>query len=249
MSNQRFPAAAAEQDLDAASATLAQRVHGVLREEILSGTLAPGTRLVRRAIAKRLGVSPVPVTEALLRLEVEGLVESRPLCGCRVRPLELADVQNESMLREAIECQAARLCAENGSAADHARLQAEARQLDRLISAGDPHSKLGRQVHQEFHVAIARAGAYPRLAEELQRVWFRRLMWMTWVKATHYRPVPRDWHEQLVAALATRDPDQAEAKMRAHVRFGNEDDRLALEDLLRQGFFEPDEKTERRRMR
>ena len=239
MSNLRFrPVAATESD--PASATLAQRVHDALREEILSGTLTPGTRLVRRAIAKRLGVSPIPVTEALLRLEVEGLVQSRPLCGCRVRPLELDDVQNEAVLREAIECQAARLSAENATSAELARLAAEARQLDRLIAAGDPHSKLGRQAHQEFHVSIARTGGFPRLAEELQRVWFRRLMWINWVKATHYRPVPRDWHQQLVAALAARDPDHAATKMRDHVRFGHEDDRQALEYLLSQGLFEPD---------
>ncbi len=228
MSNLRFPPEAAPAD-DASPATLTRRVYELLREEILSGQLAPGQRLVRRAIAVRLGVSPIPVTESLLRLEVEGLVESRPLCGCRVRPLELEDVQNEAMLREAIECQAARLCAERASAADMTRLATEAKRLDRMVAGRDPRSRLGRQAHLEFHVSIARAGGYPRLAEELERVWFRRLMWMNWVKATHCRPVPQSWHQQLVEALATRDAERAEVQMRAHVRYGHEDDRAALE--------------------
>ena len=129
MSNLRFRQSRDASD-DASPATLTQRVYELLREEILSGQLAPGCRLVRRALAARLGVSPIPVTEALLRLEVEGLVESRPLCGCRVRPLELEDVQNEAVLREAIECQAARLSAENAQPADHTRLAAEAKRLD-----------------------------------------------------------------------------------------------------------------------
>lgn len=231
MSNLRFrPSTDARGD--ASPATLTGRVYELVREEILTGQLAPGHRLVRRAIAARLGVSPIPVTEALLRLEVEGLVASRPLCGCRVRPLELEDVQNEAMLREAIECQAARLCADNATPSDQSRLAAEAKRLDRMIAGGDPHSRLGRQAHLEFHVSIARAGGFPRLAEELQRVWFRRLMWMNWVKATHYKPVPPAWHQQLVEALATRDADRAEANMREHVRYGREDDRAALEYLL-----------------
>jgi DNA-binding GntR family transcriptional regulator len=229
MSNQRFRSSPSTSD---ASPTLTQRVCDLLREEILSGQLAPGHRLVRRAIAARLGVSPIPVTEALLLLEIEGLVESQPLCGCRVRPLTLDDVQNEAMLREAIECQAARLCAEHATPADLDRLLAEAKRLDRMVAGRDPHSRLGRQAHLEFHVAIARAGGFPRLAEELQRVWFRRLMWMNWVKATHYTPPPPGWHQQLVEALATRDADRAEAQMRAHVRYGCEDDRAALEYLL-----------------
>jgi DNA-binding GntR family transcriptional regulator len=233
MSNLRFPPPASPSDTSS-PATLTRRVYEMLREEILSGQLTPGQRLVRRAIAQRLGVSPIPVTEALLRLEVEGLVESRPLCGCRVRPLELEDVQNEAMLREAIECQAARLCAERVAGADLTRLAAEAKRLDRMVAGRDPHSRLGRQAHLEFHVNIARAGGFPRLAEELQRVWFRRLMWMNWVKATHYQPVPRAWHQQLVEALATRDADRAEAQMRAHVRYGREDDRAALEYLFQE---------------
>ena len=114
-------------------------------------------------------------------------------------------------------------------------LKAQARRLDKLMAEGDPHSQLGRVTHQEFHLAIAQASTCTSLAEELQRIWFRRLMWMNWIKATHYRRVPADWHQQLVAALATRDPDRAEAKMREHVRYGHEDDREALTLLPRTG--------------
>jgi DNA-binding GntR family transcriptional regulator len=115
-----------------------------------------------------------------------------------------------------------------------AHLAAEAKRLDRMIAGRDPRSRFGRQAHLEFHVSIARAGGYRRLAEELERVWFRRLMWMNWVKATHCRPVPQGWHQRLVEVLATRDAEQAEAQMRAHVRYGCEDDRAALAYLLQE---------------
>jgi len=228
MANYRYPRSA---DGDP-SATLTQRVYDSLRQEILGGELRPGHRLVRRVLSKRLGVSPVSVTEALFRLEMDGLVESKPLYGSRVRPLSLDDVQNDEVLREAIECQAARCCALHASPGSLPRLSARARILDRMMAEGDPHSRLGTETHQEFHLDIARCGGFPRLAEELQRVWFRRLMRLSWVKATQYRRVPGDWHQQLVAAIAAGDPDAAEAKMREHVRYGNEDDREALRFLL-----------------
>lgn len=230
--NYRFPTDDRGSNAPLTAATLSQQVYQALRDEILSGALKPGRRLVRRELGKRLGVSPVPVAEALLRLETEGLVQSRPLYGCRVRPLTLKDVQNDAVLREAIECQAARLCTEQATAAALSRLAAQARRLDRLMADGEPDSQAGRMAHQDFHLAIARATSYERLAEELERVWFRRLMWMNWIKATHYKRVPRDWHQQLVRVFAKRDPDQAEARMRAHVRYGNEDDQKALQYLL-----------------
>ena len=212
--------------------TLAERVYDTLREEILGGSLPPGTRLVRRTLSKRLGVSPLPVTEALLRLEIDGLVESRPLCGSRVRPVTEEDLSNDQVLREAIECQAARTCAENASDSDLSRLLAEARVVDRLMAQGDPRSKLGMRAHLEFHAAVARAGGFSRLAEGLQRLWFRRLMRLNWIKATHYRAVPAGWHQSLLEAIMTRDPDLAERTMREHVRYGSEDDLAALRYAL-----------------
>jgi DNA-binding GntR family transcriptional regulator len=232
MPNYHFPTDDSTLAARPAAATRAQQAYETLREEILSGALRPGRRLVRRELGRRLGVSPVPVAEALLRLEIEGLVQSRPLYGCRVRPLTLCDVQNDAVLREAIECQAARLCAERATAQSLSRLAAQARRLDRLMADGQPQSRAGRLAHSEFHLAIARLTSYARLADELQRVWFRRLMWMNWIKATHCKRVPRDWHQRLVEAIAAGDPGEAEARMREHVRYGNEDDQTALRYLL-----------------
>lgn len=235
MANYRFSDSEpySERD-DGMSTTLTERVYGALRDEIVNGTMQPGARLVRRALSKRLGVSPMPVTEALLRLEIDGLVENRPLYGARVRPLSLDDIRNDEVLREAIECQAARTCAENASSADFSALASEARTIDRMMRQGEPRSKLGMQMHLGFHMTIAKSGGFARLADELERVWYRRLMRLSWVKATQYKRVPEDWHQSLVAALASGDPDVAESKMREHVHYGCEDDRQALSFLLAQ---------------
>ncbi len=217
-----------------ATETLTSRVYVTLRDRILSGDLQPGHRMVRRTLSKHLGVSHIPITEALLRLEVDGLVENKPLYGCRVRPLTLEDVQNDQVLREAIECQAARLCAQNASDETLDKLLVQAKKLDRIHRRAEPNSRLALETHMAFHAQVARATGYPVLAAELERVWFRRLMRLAWIIQTRYNAVPDDWHEQLVKVILTRDPDKAERKMREHVRYGNEFDRKAIQDYLAQ---------------
>lgn len=223
-----------ERPTDAPADTLTQRVYETLRDEIIEGQLEPGVRLVRKKLAERLGVSPMPVTEALYMLEVDGLVESRPLYGCRIRPLTLADLENGLVLREAIECQAARICAERASEADLARLDKLARQLDGAVANADPHSKLGMRLHLDFHLGIAAAGGYHSLGDELQRVWFRRYMYLNWISATVVAPVPANWHQQLMQGIRSRDEERADQAMRNHVRHGQERSQQALEYYLEQ---------------
>ena len=79
---------------------------------------------------------------------------------------------------------------------------------------------------------IAQLSGSTRLAEELRRVWSRLLMRVNWLKATRYKRVPEDWHQQLVQVFQNRDPARAEDKMREHVQFGNEDDHAALREYL-----------------
>ena len=91
---------------------------------------------------------------------------------------------------------------------------------------------MGMRAHLAFHSSVGRYGGFGCLAEELERVWFRRVMRLNWIKATHFKAVPPGWHQQLVEVILTRDPDAAERKMRDHVRYGSEDDCLAVKYLL-----------------
>src|SRR5580692_4103785 len=91
---------------------LAGEAYVTVRERILRGELAIGQVISRRKIAAELGMSFLPVSEALLRLEHEGLLESRPRAGTRVRVPTRQDVQGHYVVREALEVQAAMLFAE-----------------------------------------------------------------------------------------------------------------------------------------
>ena len=212
--------------------TLANKIYMHLQEEIASGELSSGTRLVRRTLAKRFNVSPIPVTEALYRLEQDGLVESAPMYGARVKVWTLDALKNDQVLREALECQSARLCAEHATDAQIASLMKMARDLDAMIKKKDTDPREGMHKHLEFHLALARFGGYQSIEDEVHRIWRRRLMRWNWVSAKSLK-IPSDWHQQLVRVLGKRDPDAAEDKMREHVRYGQDYDAELLNQSQR----------------
>src|SRR5258708_13595817 len=106
----------------AETSSLANEAYNVVRERILRGALVLGQAISRRKLAAELGMSFLPVSEALLRLEVEGLLESRPRAGTRVRIPTPQDVEGHYVVREALEMQAARLFTQGATAAANAEL-------------------------------------------------------------------------------------------------------------------------------
>src|ERR1019366_7091819 len=89
--------------------SLAAEAYVYIRERLLRGEIAIGQVISRRKIAADLGMSFLPVSEAFLRLEFEGLLESRPRAGTRVRIPSREDVRGHYLVREALEVQAAKL--------------------------------------------------------------------------------------------------------------------------------------------
>src|SRR6476646_9163879 len=95
----------------AETASLAAEAYTVVRQRIARGELMLGQPVSRRRLAAELGMSFLPVSEALLRLEFEGLLESRPRAGTRVRIPSADDVHGHYLVRETLEIQAAKLFA------------------------------------------------------------------------------------------------------------------------------------------
>src|SRR5580704_10440307 len=86
-----------------------------LREDIASGTIALGEKLSEARLAQRFGVSRMPVREALKELEAAGFVAIEHRRGTFVRRLSRPEILDLYEVREAVECMAARLCANRGS--------------------------------------------------------------------------------------------------------------------------------------
>src|ERR1700759_220682 len=82
--------------------SLAERAYFFIREQILRGELPLGAALSRRQLAQELGMSLVPISEALQRLEGEGLVESKPRVGTRIYMPTPQDIRERYVVREAL---------------------------------------------------------------------------------------------------------------------------------------------------
>ncbi len=164
--------------------SLAGRAYQQIRDEILRGDLAIGDVLSRRKLADRLNMSFLPITEAMQRLEVEGLVESRPRIGTRVRIPTEQDIRNSYVIREALESQAARLCAEHITAAEKKQLLTSARHLDNLHKVSGPEAEDSRFLfsvhtyHMQFHMRIAELAQCPGLTSAIEKAQVLVFNWL-----------------------------------------------------------------------
>jgi GntR family transcriptional regulator, rspAB operon transcriptional repressor len=170
-------------------------------------------------------MSFLPITEALKCLETEGLVESRPRIGTRVRIPTEQDIRDSNVIREALESQGARLCAQNITAEEKKQLRTNARHLDELhkISALEPENSRFlfsvHTYHMEFHMRIAELARCPGLRRAIEKEQVLIFNWL-YDTAAHRRTLPEEFHSTLAEALCSGDPLVADAAMRAHVRYG-----------------------------
>jgi DNA-binding GntR family transcriptional regulator len=211
--------------------TLAQRAYRLVRERILKGVYPPGAALSRRRLAHEFGMSLLPVAEALQRLVNEGLLESRPRVGTRVRQPSREEIRDRYTLREALESQSARLFAERATPAQKAEILRMARRLDKYYTAWerlqkDAEFRLAvRRYHVRFHLRIAEISGSPLLKQAIEREQDLLFSWLS-DTAAQVHPLPPRYHSQLAEELCSGDPLRADAAIRAHIRY-------ALEELLK----------------
>ena len=149
--------------------TMQEIAYDAIRDGILAGRHAPGQRLIADELAKELGVSRMPVREALHRLEVAGLVTITPHRGAVVSALSEAECIEIYHVRAVLDGLATRLATPHLSAADHARLAALLADMEAGVEAKDPQRVLN--VNREFHVVIWSAARAPRLRDLLENLY------------------------------------------------------------------------------
>jgi DNA-binding GntR family transcriptional regulator len=207
--------------------SLADRAYYAIRDLILRGRLPMGAVVSRRRLAEELRMSMFPVSDAVQRLETEGLLESKPQVGTRVRiPTEL-DVRERFIIREMLESQAARMFVERATFEQRLELKQMAGQMDtlfsRLAAAGDDAEFVYavHSYHSQLHMRIAEYSGCRALREMVQK---NNVLVLNWLyDLAGKQPVPPRFHEQLAEVLSGNDPDAADKAMRAHVRQGVEE--------------------------
>ena len=195
---------------------LAGEAYVIIRERILRGEVAIGQVISRRKIAAELGMSFLPVSEAFLRLEFEGLLESRPRAGTRVRIPSREDVRGHYMVREALEAEAARLFTDTATAEERSELLKLAVRVDAMSIQYETDRFHYLNLHSKLHRRIAECTRCPALCEAIEKT---RALSSTWlcVARSFSNGTPPSRHVELMEVLVRGNREAAAAAMREHV--------------------------------
>jgi DNA-binding GntR family transcriptional regulator len=197
--------------------TLAERAFAALHEAIVTGVLQPGERLPIEDLAEPLQMSPMPVREALRRLDAAGLVENVPHRGARVTELSVDDLREIYEARLEIEPLAVRHAAERFSAQDEAAARAA---LDRHVKGyrrGDVNETF--TAHTAFHFALYAASGSRWLMRLIEPVWessqrYRMALPPRYRRALEERRLE---HERILQACIAHDVETAERELYDHL--------------------------------
>jgi len=192
------------------------RIAAELREAILSGEQAPGTRIRQEDLAGRHGASRLPVREALRMLEAEGLVTLVANTGAWVSSLSLGECEEMYQIRERIEPLLLRL---NVPLMTEEQIDELALLADAMERSVDVEDFL--RLDREFHLSCYRTAPTSMLGEMVLRLWNRtqhyRRAFTRVFRSEGDRSVHHE-HQLLVSAIRRRDPDEAERVLAERIR-------------------------------
>lgn len=194
----------------------ADQAYEIIRREIVSCRLAPGTRLTEADLIERFGLGKASLRIALQRLSQDGFVTSMPRQGYRVVPVTLRDVEEVFALRLELEPLAARLAA---GKVDRKRLETLERACRRPSDASMPEQiDEFLEANRRFHLAIAEASGNRRLCRMLSELLdeMSRLVALGFGAENERPNIERD-HMQMIEHLAAGEADAAEKVARQHV--------------------------------
>jgi DNA-binding GntR family transcriptional regulator len=195
--------------------TMHEIAYETIRDAILSGRHAPGQRLVTEELAKELGVSRMPVREALHRLEVAGLIAITPHKGAVVNKHSEAEIAEIYHIRAVLDGLATRLAASKLTPADHTRLSVLLAEMEAAVKGQDLEKVLA--VNRDFHTVIWRGASAPRLRELLENLYdtSQRFRNISVLLPGRLEQITQD-HRRIARALVRGDVAAAERHAKEH---------------------------------
>jgi DNA-binding GntR family transcriptional regulator len=193
-----------------------------LRDRILAGTYAPGSALRQDILASEFGTSKIPVREALVQLQSEGLVDIFPNRGFQVRPLAAAELDEVFRLRLQVEPAAVARGAKLATADDRVAARNALDQWNAAAAAGEFNST--GQLNRNFHLLLIVPRLQPVAAEILSRL---HTLAQRYVQA-HLRPEGRvkrasREHAALLKAWRMGKSQEVRALIHTHVKSTRDD--------------------------
>ncbi len=207
-------AARAEQEVSPLHAS----VYEELRRRMITGKIAPGVAISTRGLAQQLGVSQMPVRDALSRLAAEGAVEIRSKRRIIVPPMTLERLDEIMRCRLLLEPEAAARALPFIDAGVLGALAAADGQVNRSLESGDVNDYM--ESNFRFHFLIYRAGGSGILTRLIETLWlqFGPLMRVVYGRVGTANLV--DQHALALDAIASGDPERLRETIRADIADG-----------------------------
>lgn len=186
-----------------------------MRNEILSGAVPVDVPIRQDDLASRLGVSKIPLREALARLEQEGLLRSQAKRGFFVRALSEEEAEEVFELRHKLEPAAVALAARKASAAEQALAMAAFEKVDEVTRF---RSEEVGAPNRQFHLALIRPSAQPLTTGILERlhVLSERYVRKRLESRKHIDRAAEE-HKAIIEAWMARDERKVAALTRSHI--------------------------------
>jgi DNA-binding GntR family transcriptional regulator len=200
--------------------TLKEQIVKLLRGAILSGQIRPGQRLNESELARDLGLSRIPVREALQQLQQDGLVVDVPRRGKFVINLSEEEIQKINSLRLILEAEALRLC--------RAKIPAEGLDALAALVAKMEHSREVSEIEAsaldiEFHRLVWRHTGNEYLAKTLEGItiplFAHRVLWRLNRDMLGWASILPNHHRMLLEFLRGKSPKSAEEVMMEHLSY------------------------------
>jgi len=195
--------------------TLAEQVYENLRDRIVAGRLGTDVPIRQDAVAAELGMSKIPVREALARLEQVGLLVGRTNRGYVVPPMSVEDIEDIFSLRLAVEPRAAAFAV---AKADDTDRDAARDALSLLENAEVEDPVQLTTCTQNFHLALVRPGGRPLTTQLVERLLVLSARYLvTHLPRSDRGQQPGVEHRSILEAWLARDADSVHLRLAAHI--------------------------------
>ncbi len=201
----------------------------ILRQKIMDSELAPGSQLLEQEIALLLGLSRTPIREALIRLQLEGLVQVIPRHGIRIVPTSISDIKEIYEVLISLEPTAASLIASAQPPVDVAPLESACNDMTEALERGDMQA--WALADEAFHLQLVVLSGNKRLSDIVMTCWDQVHRVRQFTQRLRPHPQPRESiaeHRAIIEAIRSGDAKLAADLYRRHRERGWRDQTSVL---------------------